>query len=71
MLRPLGASAPIVLVAEKSVVLVVEKNALRRSSAAERLRVAGFEVFEAANSAEAERVLKSTPVDALFLSVRR
>ena len=71
MLRLLGASAPIVLVAEKSVVLVVEKNALRRSSAAERLRVAGFEVFEAANSAEAKRVLKSTPVDALFLSVRR
>jgi DNA-binding response OmpR family regulator len=71
MHRPLGASAPIVLVAEKSVVLVVEKNALRRSSAAKRLRVAGFEVFEAANSAEAERVLKSTPVDALFLSVRR
>jgi len=71
MLRLLGASAPIALVAEKSVVLVVEKNALRRSSAAERLRVAGFEVFEAANSAEAKRVLKSTPVDALFLSVRR
>jgi CheY-like chemotaxis protein len=71
MLRPLGASAPIVLDAEKSVVLVVEKNALRRSSAAERLRVAGFEVLEAANSAEAERVLKSTPIDALFLSVRR
>ena len=71
MLRPLGASAPIVLVAEKSVVLVVEKNAIRRSSAAERLRVAGFEVLEAANSAEAERVLKNTPVDALFLSVRR
>ena len=69
MLRPLGASAPIVLVAEKSVVLVVEKNALRRSSAAERLRVAGFEVVEAANFAEAEEVLKSTAVDALFLSV--
>jgi hypothetical protein len=33
--------------------------------------VAGFKVFEAANSAEAERVLKSTPVDALFSSVRR
>jgi hypothetical protein len=63
MLRPLGASAP--------VVLVVEKNALRRWSDAERLRMAGFEVFEAANSAEAERVLKSTPVDALLLPVRR
>jgi len=63
MLRPLGASAP--------VVLVVEKNALRRSSDAERLRMAGFEVFEAANSAEAERVLKRMPVDALILSVGR
>jgi PleD family two-component response regulator len=71
MPRPLGASAPVVSIAEKSVVLVVEKNALRRSSDAERLRMVGFEVFEAANSAEAERVLKSTPVDALFLSVGR
>jgi hypothetical protein len=31
--------------------------------------VAGFEVVEAANFAEAEEVLKSTAVDALFLSV--
>jgi CheY-like chemotaxis protein len=69
MLRSLGASAP--EVAEKSVVLVVEENAVFRSIAAERLRVAGFEVVEAANSAEAEQILKSMPVDALFLSVRR
>jgi CheY-like chemotaxis protein len=69
MLRSLGASAP--EAAEKSVVLVVEENAVFRSIAAERLRVAGFEVVEAANSAEAEQILKSMPVDALFLSVRR
>jgi CheY-like chemotaxis protein len=69
MLRSLGASAP--GVAEKSVVLVVEENAVFRSITAERLRVAGFEVVEAANSAEAEQILKSMPVDALFLSVRR
>jgi CheY-like chemotaxis protein len=55
---------------EKSVVLVVEETAVFRSATAKRLRVAGFEVFEAANSAEAEQVLKSTVVDALFLSVR-
>jgi CheY-like chemotaxis protein len=55
---------------EKPVVLIVGENALVRSAAAERLRAAGFEVLEAANSAEAELVLKSTAVDALFLSVR-
>jgi DNA-binding response OmpR family regulator len=68
MLRSLGASVPDV--AEKSVILVVEENAVLRSANAERLRAAGFEVFEAANSAEAELALKSIPVDALFLSVR-
>ena len=46
--------------AEKSVVLVVEENAVFRSATAERLRAAGFEVLEAANSVEAEQVLKST-----------
>jgi CheY-like chemotaxis protein len=51
------------------VVLVVEENAVFRSITAERLRVPGFEVVEAANFAEAEEVLKSTAVDALFLSV--
>jgi len=48
----------------------VEDDAALRLVTAERLRVAGFEVFEAANSAEAKQVLKSTVVDALFLSVR-
>ena len=69
MLRSLGASAPVV-VSETLVVLVVEENAVLRSITAERLRAAGFEVLEAANSAEAEQVLKSAAVDALFLSVR-
>jgi DNA-binding response OmpR family regulator len=68
MLRSLGASVPDV--AEKSVILVVEEDAVLRSANAERLRAAGFEVFEAANSAEAKQVLKSTVVDALFFSVR-
>jgi CheY-like chemotaxis protein len=69
MLRSLGASAPVV-VSETLVVLVVEENAVFRSITTERLRAAGFEVLEAANSAEAEQVLKSAAVDALFLSVR-
>jgi DNA-binding response OmpR family regulator len=65
MLRSLGASAPVVLVAEKPVVLVVEENAIFRAATAKRLRSAGFEVFEATNSAEAEPVLKNTPIDAV------
>ena len=56
---------------EKSVILVVEEDAVLRSANAERLRAAGFEVFEAANSAEAEQVLKSTTVDPLFVPGRR
>jgi DNA-binding response OmpR family regulator len=69
MRREHSPSASLVL-AEKPAVLVVEDDALLRLVTAERLRAAGFEVFEAANSAEAEHVLKSTVVDALFLSVR-
>jgi DNA-binding response OmpR family regulator len=69
MLQPRGASAP--EVAGKLVVLVVEENAVFRSSDAERLRAAGFEVLEAANSVEAELILKSTTVDALFVPARR
>jgi len=53
------------------VVLVVEENAVFRSANAERLRAAGFEVLEAANSAEAELILKSTTVDALIVPGRR
>jgi hypothetical protein len=45
--------------------LVVEENAVFRWANAERLRAAGFEVL-AVNSAEAEQVLESTAVDALF-----
>ena len=40
-----------------------------RSAIAKRLRAAGFEVIEAANSAEAEQVLKSTVVDALLSDI--
>ena len=54
MLRSLGVSAPVTLVAEKPVVLVVEENAIFRAATAKRLRAAGFEVFKAANSAEAD-----------------
>ena len=55
--------------AEKPVVLIVEEDALLRLQTAERLRAAGFEVIEAANSAEAEQVLKSTVVDALLSDI--
>src|ERR1700704_2160953 len=68
LLQPRGASVPL---PEKSAVLVVEENAVIRSADAKRLRVAGFEVLEAANSAEAELILKSTTVDALVVPVRR
>jgi hypothetical protein len=39
---------------------------LFRSAAAERLRAAGFEVFEVATSAEGDRVLRTTLVDAVI-----
>jgi CheY-like chemotaxis protein len=51
---------------EKPVVLIVEENAVVRSAIAKRLRAAGFEVVKAANSAEAQPILKSTVVDALL-----
>jgi len=51
---------------EKPVVLIMGENALVRSAAAERLRAAGFEVLEAATSAEADRVLRTTFVDAVI-----
>jgi CheY-like chemotaxis protein len=51
---------------EKPVVLIVGENALVRTAAAERLRAAGFEVLEAATSAEADCVLRTTFVDAVI-----
>ena len=64
MLRSRGVNAP-VLNQEKPVVVVLEENAVFRAITAGRLIAAGFEVFEAANSAEAEQILKGTAVDAL------
>ena len=69
MLRPLGASAPIVLVAEKSVVLVVENDVLERMFKAAALRRQGLEVFEAADVAEAVTVLKKIAVDLLISDI--
>ncbi len=65
MFRSFGAPTPVAMNAEKPVVLLVEKNEAYRSAVAERLQTAGFVVIEAADSAEAELVLKNTPVDAL------
>jgi len=57
--------------AEKPVVLIVEEDALLRLQTAERLRAAGFEVIEAANSAEADRILESIQVDALLSDISK
>lgn len=51
------------------VVLVVENDVLLRLVTANSLRDAGFEVIEAANSAEAIRILDCIPVDVLFSDV--
>jgi CheY-like chemotaxis protein len=51
------------------VVLVVEDDVLLRLVTAGSLREAGFEVLEAANSAEAMLVLASMPVDAVFSDI--
>jgi DNA-binding response OmpR family regulator len=63
-----GAS---LVAAEKPVVLIVEEDALLRLQTAERLRAAGFEVIEAANSAEADRILESFQVDALVSDISK
>ena len=52
-----------------AVALVVESDVLRRHEMAARLRRGGFEVFEAADAAEAITVLKSTVVDVLISNV--
>jgi DNA-binding NtrC family response regulator len=51
------------------VVLIVENDVLLRLATARNLRDAGFEVLEAANSAEAIRILDCIPVDALFSDI--
>jgi CheY-like chemotaxis protein len=51
------------------VVLIVENDVLLRLVTASNLRDAGFDVLEAANSAEAIRILDCIPVDALFSDI--
>jgi DNA-binding NtrC family response regulator len=51
------------------VVLIVENDALLRLVTASNLRDAGFEVIEAANPAEALRILARIPVDVLFSDI--
>jgi DNA-binding NtrC family response regulator len=58
MLQEQSSTAP--------VVLIVENDALLRLVTASNLRDAGFEVIEAANCAEALRVLDCVRVDVLF-----
>lgn len=48
------------------VVLIVESDVLLRLVTATNLRDAGFDVIEAANCAEAFRLLGNIPVDVLF-----
>jgi hypothetical protein len=51
------------------VVLIVENDVLLHLVTASNLRDAGFEVIEAANSAEAIRILDCIPVDVLFSDI--
>ncbi len=51
------------------VVLLVEDDVLLRLVTADSLRASGFDVIEAANSAEAMRVLECIPVDAMFSDI--
>src|SRR5260370_22955899 len=51
------------------VVLIVENDVLLRLVTANNLRDVGFEVIEAANCAEAIRILDCIPVDVLFLDI--
>ncbi len=51
------------------VVLIVEIDVLLRLVTASNLRDAGFEVIEAANPAEALRILDRIPVDLLFWDI--
>ena len=51
------------------VVLIVEGDVLLRLVTARNLREVGFEVIEAANCAEAIRILDRIPVDVLFSDI--
>jgi DNA-binding NtrC family response regulator len=51
------------------VVLIVEGDVLLRLVTAHNLREAGFDVIEAANCAEALRILDRIPVDVLFSDI--
>jgi DNA-binding response OmpR family regulator len=51
------------------VVLVVENDVLKRMAIAAYFRRKGFEVFEAADVAEATTILKATVVDVLYSNV--
>ena len=61
MLQEQSSAAP--------VVLIVENDVLLRLVTASNLRDAGFEIIEAANCAEALRVLDRIPVDVLFSDI--
>jgi CheY-like chemotaxis protein len=61
MLREQSPNAP--------VVLVVENDVLLRLVTASSLRGSGFEVIEAANSAEAIRILDCISVDVMFSDI--
>ena len=61
MLQDLSSAAP--------VVLIVENDVLLRLVTASNLRDAGFDVIEAANCAEALRILDCIPVDVLFSDI--
>src|ERR1700704_3986677 len=52
-----------------AVALIVESDLLRRHEMAARLRRGGFEVFKAADAAEAITVLKSIVADVLISNV--
>ena len=51
------------------VVLIVENDVLLRLVTASNMRDAGFDVIEAANCAEAIRILDCIPVDVLFSDI--
>ena len=51
------------------VVLIVESDVLLRLVTASNMRDAGFDVIEAANCAEAIRILDCIPVDVLFSDI--